>query len=343
MGLLAACAGAPDRDISVDPEFVPVENVDAPPPAEAPSAEPVLIDPPAEPPRRGLLALLRRAPPPQSESEPVASLPPPDPPPVPDYLVGELPPQPEPAAWPQPSTRPRPFGFLFKRVPGEVEAPADAPESEVILATAPADEAEPAGETEIELAMLADPAAAANAPPERRGWLFGRSRRESADQPATAAVGGPPPFGAVFEACGVSKRQMGVEVARSPGVGQYRLYDSEPSSLAPRAQFITGFKDGCARQFTASLALFGSAAVHEATRYNPLNTSPYSGTDIAYEKVKSRVCRVRRGEFCPQDKIDRLEREAAFVSVYRSFGTTGEWMELFLHKGQLVAHQTQGR
>lgn len=315
---LAACAQQRGPAMSFDP--APVE-VGAP--GAAPAGEPPLATAPApEPPRRGPFAFLRRdrtaAPPPPDT--------PPDPAPPPEYLVGDVPPQPQ-AEYPQPSTRPRPFGFLFKRVPGEVEAATAAP-------------AAPAGsETVAALALAEDPATAAP-DTRRRGLFFGRNRDAAADTPP---VTGPLPFGQVVTACGLGKRDMGVEVARSPGPGTYRLYDTNPASVAPRTQFITGFRDGCARRFTASLALFGTPAVHEATRYNPANQASYSQTDRVYEQVKRRVCGVRQGEFCPEDRIARMEREAAFVSVYRNFGDTGQWMEMFLHDRELAAHEVVTR
>ncbi len=150
------------------------------------------------------------------------------------------------------------------------------------------------------------------------------------------------PFGEVAKVCGMSEREMGTEVARSPGKTGFTLYDTDPSSITPRPQFLTGFRDGCARQITASLALFGTAQVHETTRYNPLNTTGYSATDAAYEEVKNRVCGVGNGEFCPERRAAKMERNAVFLSVYRDFGGAGQWMELFLHNRRLVAHATLG-
>ena len=204
----------------------------------------------------------------------------------------------------EPSRRPRLFGFLKQRVPGDVIAPAAAP---VVLAAAPAPDTD-------------DPITAAPMP--------------------LMAAPGLIPFGEVIRVCEVKQRDMGAEVARAHGSG-FRLFDADPSSAAPRSQFLTGFKDGCARQFTASLALFGGFDVHEATRYNPLNKAPYSRVDTAYEKVKNRICGVRKGQYCPEKRAAKLEKQTAFVTVYPQFGGTGEWLEIFLYKGQLVTYQTR--
>ncbi|MDF0603148.1 hypothetical protein P1J78_20575 [Psychromarinibacter sp. C21-152] len=251
---------------------------------------------------------------------------PPDAPPPAEYAQDDtyVTPPPTAAAAPR-SEKPRLFGFLFKRVPGEVTAE----ETEVAAAPVPAERPE----------VTTGAMATSEAPSSGRGGflgLFGGNDAPAADGPVADL-----PFGKIATVCGLSRREMGEEVARS-GNGQFRLYDSAPDSVAPRAQFLTGFRDGCARKFTASLALFGTAQVHEATRYNPLNTNPYSETDEAYETVKTRVCRVERGAFCPERRAGRLDRQAAFLSVYRDFGGSGSWMELFLHDRELVAQSTLG-
>ncbi len=248
-----------------------------------------------------------------------ATLPAPDTPPPAEYLQGDFTPPPTAADMPEASTRPRLLGFLFKRVPGDTTA------REPVAAAPPPDASDPVPEVTT---------AAFDTEAPEGGGLFGFRGNTRAD--------GMLPFGSVAKACDVSRRDMGKEVAASPGRGQYKLYDTDPSSIQPRTQYITGFRDGCARKFTASLALFGTAQVHEATRYNPLNTNPYSATDIAYEKVKTSVCRVARGVFCPDRAAKRMNREAVFLSVYREFGGTGTWMEMFLHRGQLDSYATLG-
>lgn len=146
----------------------------------------------------------------------------------------------------------------------------------------------------------------------------------------------------MVRACDVGPRALGQEVARAPG-GGFRLYDTDPGATVPRTQYLTGFRDGCARRFTAALALFGSPQVHEATRYASGNDTPYLPTDIAYEKVKNRICGVRRGEFCPETRTSRLARQATFLTAYPDFGDAGEWLEAFLFKGQLAAYQLRAK
>lgn len=228
----------------------------------------------------------------------------------------------------EPSTRPRPFGFLFKRTPGDVPLVHETAEA------MPSPESEPG----VEVTTAAFETGPVDAP--RSTGLFGRRSAVGDDaesDPVRGVVAGLP-FGEVVTVCGLSRKDMGTEVARS---ATYRLYDTNPTSTAPRPQFIAGFKDNCARQFTASLAMFGASDVHEATRYNPLNTNPYSETDKAYETVKVRLCGVARGKPCPPSKARRLARNSAFVSVYRGFGDNGEWLEMFLHDGKLNAFETR--
>ena len=224
---------------------------------------------------------------------------------------------------PVPSRRPRLLAFLFKRTPGDLAAPVAAAET--------------------------FPEEPATGPVARVGWLFGRTSSADGSAETSASSDAAPvngviqglSFGEVKTICGVSKRELGREVAQSPGSGKYRLYDSDPSSTALRPQFLTGFRDKCARQFSASLVMFGSSEVHEATRYNPLNTNPYSTTDQAYEKTKSKVCGVRPGKNCPENRISRLARNSAFVSVYRGFGDSGDWLEMFLNNGDVAAFEAR--
>ncbi|MBV0913863.1 hypothetical protein [Anianabacter salinae] len=144
-------------------------------------------------------------------------------------------------------------------------------------------------------------------------------------------------FGTVARACDVD-----VSAAAQPvdAVGRrYTLHDTAPGTTTPRTLYVTGFRDGCPRQFTAALAQFGSLRMHEATRYSPLNESPYSATDTAYEIVKKEVCAVPHGAPCPEDRARRLDRRTVFLSVHESFGEDGAWTEMLIHDGELIAGQ----
>lgn len=150
------------------------------------------------------------------------------------------------------------------------------------------------------------------------------------------------PFGEVGRLCG--SPALGQEVEQWPeNRPVYRMIDSQPSSTSLRTFYITGFDDGCARQFSAALALFGDPALHEQIRYGaPADTQPSSETDSVYEKVKARVCRVASGEPCG-DRIDTLAKDTVFVSVYDSFGGSSRWKNLLLHDGELAAFDMKSR
>ncbi|NCO20840.1 MAG: hypothetical protein GW905_02245 [Rhodobacterales bacterium] len=195
--------------------------------------------------------------------------------------------------------------------------------------------------------------------PPRRGLfgLFGAVRAADPESAISGAASATPatsvplrdvtavlPFGQVATVCGVAARDLGDPVAQSPrdGRAQWQLYDSAPSSTGPRTQYVTGFRDRCARQITGAMVLFGSADVHETTRYARTNTQPYTSTDDAYETVKSRLCGVRQGVPCPSDRTGRLEKAVSFVTVYPAFGSTGEWYELLLVDGRLEAAAMSG-
>ena len=214
-----------------------------------------------------------------------------------------------PEGYAKPSTKPRLFGFLNKKVPGDVQG-------NVVLASAPAFE-----DPVIESPAILTPDVG-----------VGEIDVVPANPRPSTTLG----FGDFVKACKVRKRDLGTEVARSPGAGDYRLYDTNPSSIEPRIQYVTGFKDGCPRQFRAALALFGSPQVHETRRYDKRNNTAYSASDAAYEKAKNRVCRVSTGTPCPAKRYDKLEKQLAFLTAYRSFGTSGDWMEVVLFGGNVA-------
>ena len=241
-----------------------------------------------------------------------------------------------PVAAAEPAERPRGLRGLFTR---NRDRDASAHAEVVLVATPPPDGEDPvldsAPDAPVEPLTTPDPQ------PRLRAWPFGRSNRPPAPdlaQPEFPTIPGTLAFGQVTEACDVKKRDLGTQVSRANG---YKLYDTAPNSVIPRTQYITGFKDGCPRRFTAALALFGSAQVHEAKRYDASNRASYSETDLAFERVKNRICGTRKGQFCPPNRAQKLDRDTTFLTAYRGFGDTGLWLEIFLHKGKLVAFQTR--
>lgn len=131
---------------------------------------------------------------------------------------------------------------------------------------------------------------------------------------------------------------MGKKIAQYPKRRpKYRIYDTKPGSVGRRSFYITGFPDGCARQFTAALAMFGSPALHELMRYGPGGDAlPYAKTDAAYDKIKRRVCNVGKRRPCGAS-ISKLERGTAFVSIYERYEVNSRWAEVLLHDGAVLA------
>lgn len=151
------------------------------------------------------------------------------------------------------------------------------------------------------------------------------------------------PYGVLARVCDVPNRRLGSRVERYPERGNgYAIYDSEPGNTAPHTFYVTGFDDGCARQFTAALAMFGSPETHEQLRYGlPSKVQPYSSTDAAYETLKSRVCRVSKGKPCGSSML-RFARNTAFVSVYERFGSNPVWKTILLHDGEVIETDIRG-
>ena len=144
-----------------------------------------------------------------------------------------------------------------------------------------------------------------------------------------AAPGAGLPFGKIDTTCGVTAASVGKPVVAAAG---YTVYDSNPSSTAPRAHYVDGFTDGCLRQFTAALVLMGDVETHEAVRYQTTNRRPYSETDTTYEVIKAAYCGVASGTPCGA-RIDALGRRTVFVTAYPSFSDSGNWVEYLLHEG----------
>ncbi|MCO4841769.1 MAG: hypothetical protein KC439_02520 [Yoonia sp.] len=147
-------------------------------------------------------------------------------------------------------------------------------------------------------------------------------------------VGTQLPFGQIARNCDVSGRELGTKVDANAG---YTLYDTIPNATAQRTHYITGFKDKCARQFTAATSLMGDIGTHEVVRYLPSNAKlAYSETDNAYETVKASFCRASRGQPCGA-KLDRFAKTTTFITAYERFGSSPSWSNILLHDGQVIA------
>ena len=213
--------------------------------------------------------------------------------------------------------------------------PAGAEEAQVRTASLSPEPATPRVEA------LTEPAPEVSVEPKKRRGLFGNAA-------ATAPRNGPDardveygtvlPYGEVARVCSARGRPMGRKIDKAPARGRgYALFDSDPNSAAPRTFYVTGFNDGCPRQFTAALALMGAPTLHEQLRYGlPSEEYPYSTTDKAYEKVKSSVCRVGKRKPCGA-KIGELEKNTVFISTYERFGNNARWADILIHDGAVLA------
>jgi hypothetical protein len=146
------------------------------------------------------------------------------------------------------------------------------------------------------------------------------------------------PYGVVGVICDMPKGAMGRKIAQYPDTApRHVLYDSAPDTATPRSFYLTGLTDGCARQFTAALAMFGTVRMHEKLRYGlPAEVQPYSDTDKAYETLKVRICGVDRRDPCGE-RVSRLEADTVFLSIYEHFGDNARWSNLLLHGGVVLA------
>ena len=276
------------------------------------------------------------------------------------------------AAVPPPEEQADAPGFLSRLMGGTLTAGPEL-QAEVIPALAEAPDGEPALTPELVSTMeavtppvdesLTDEAAlgtdaiegdtemaAASAPepaqPRRRG-LFGLLNVASAAAPpvsdgpdfAQIAPGTTLIYGQIATVCGLSGSQLGSPIGQASG---YTLYDTNPGSSEQRTHYIMGFRDGCARQFRAALALFGDVGTHELVRYaQGAGDLPYSETDAAYEEIKGQVCRVPAGQPCGS-ALDRLAARTTFVTAYANFESNPQWAEILLSEGQVVAMGFEG-
>jgi hypothetical protein len=249
---------------------------------------------------------------------------------------------------------------LFARLLGRRDA--DAPEAkaaavspdgmtagpEVVQAALP-EEGDSAPDAAQDKAQAPAPTPEA-APAKRKGLLAslfggdnGGGEAEATEAVSEVSYGTTLPYGEVKRICGLRNGQMGKVVAKYPERRPvHKVYDSDPGNTGLHTFYVTGFDDGCARQFTASLAVFGSVEMHESLRYGlPAKVQPYSRTDDAYETVKARVCRVPRKKPCG-NRVGRLADDTVFLSIYERFGGNAQWKNLLLHSGEVVAQDKKG-
>jgi len=187
-----------------------------------------------------------------------------------------------------------------------------------------------------------DTARALAATPAETGFLGGLFSNARANQPVERTgpdarvipYGESVAYGEIATVCDVPNGSLGTEIASVSG---YKIYDTIPNAIALRPHFITGFDDGCARQFTAALSLTGDVGTHEVVRYLPTNANvPYSSTDNAYEAVKASFCRVSHGTPCGS-RLDRMAANTTFITAYETFGDNPRWVEILLHDGEVKA------
>ena len=223
-------------------------------------------------------------------------------------------------------------GFLGRVFGGgpATTAPASADDPAPVPANQPVSDTRPARRTGL-LGLLGAGAAAGAERPAVRGI-------PQADYP-DVSFGTRVPYGQIARVCDVPNRRLGKVTGRFParGTARFRLHDSDPGGQGLRTMYLTGFDDGCARQFTASLALFGSFQMHELLRYGlPARVQPYSETDDRYEVLKRQVCGVRKGRPCGA-AMSGFARDGVFVSIYERFEGNPRWKNLLLYQGQVVA------
>lgn len=236
------------------------------------------------------------------------------------------------------------LGLFVRNKPDGAKETATEVEQEEATGTEPAEVPVPKDAPQSGDAVVADPdIEASDTPRKPRRGLFGPRRSNQPD--SVIEQGTVLPFGEIGVVCGLRGRALGKEVDRFPAKGKgYRLYDSNPSSTLPRTHYLTGFKDGCARQFTASLVLIGSPVLHEQMRYDPSNKDiAVTEADKAYERIKRRICKVSKGEPCPEKHVAALEKGMAFVTLYERFGSNASWEEVLLHNGQIAGTSLRRR
>lgn len=153
---------------------------------------------------------------------------------------------------------------------------------------------------------------------------------EEIDVPYEAAVS----FGEIARVCEARDKPLGVLVATTE-TGNFEVHDTAPGGITLRRFFLTGFADGCPRQFMASTTAFGTPSAYEALHYGK-DSFVQGATDLTYDQIKAEVCGVPAGAPCGK-RIGKLDRTTVFLSAYDLTGATEHWTDYLLHNGTLVA------
>jgi len=163
--------------------------------------------------------------------------------------------------------------------------------------------------------------------------------RQSGPDSKDVALGTVLSFGEVASACAARGTNLGKEIDRFPKRGKgYRLFDTNPATTAPHTFYVTGFSDGCPRQFTAALAVFGAPSMYEQLRYGvPNENASLTETDKAYDGIKARICAKPRGQPCG-GQLRNLERSTVFISTYERFSDNARWADMLVHNGAVLAN-----
>lgn len=150
------------------------------------------------------------------------------------------------------------------------------------------------------------------------------------DIPFEAAVS----FGTVARVCEAQTKPLGTLIEEA-SVGDFKIYDTAPEGVMVRKFYLTGFGDGCPRQFMASTAAFGTPSMYETLHYSK-DTFVYGSTDAAYDKIKGNVCGAPAGKPCGR-KIKKLDKSMVFVSAYDLTEENQRWTDFLIHNGSIVA------
>lgn len=145
-------------------------------------------------------------------------------------------------------------------------------------------------------------------------------------------------FGNIGRVCELKVEDLGEKVASYPEeAAKYSLYDPDPESTQMRSLYLTGFEDGCVRQISGAMAMFGDVEMHEVLRFGTAGSiGPETEVAKAYNKVKRQVCKVRASKPCG-DRMSELQKDTVFLSVYETFGAGGRWNNVLLHGGYVEA------